>query len=97
MINTSMGVYEFYRYNVEDEYGQPILSEIPEGTIKIAIFNIAKSVQDGVSYATEEYIGLTSDKAINDTYIIQYGDIKLKVLYVIPAPRLKVQVFMSRM
>lgn len=97
MISAKKREYDYYQYDAVNGYGQPMLSEDIKGTIKMAIFNVSKAVQDGTVYSAEEYIGLTNDKGINDTYVIQYGDIKLKVLYTIPAPRLKVQVFMEKM
>lgn len=96
MISAKQKEYDFYLYDAVNGYGQPMLSEEVKGTIKMAIFNTTKSVQDGIKYSAEEYIGLTNDKNINDTYVIQYGEIKLKVLYTTPAPRLKVQVFMEK-
>jgi hypothetical protein len=96
MISAKTREYDFYQYDAVNGYGQPMLSEDVKGTVKMAVFNITKAVQDGTVYSAEEYIGLTNDKNINDTYVIQYGDMKLKVLYTIDAPRLKVQVFMEK-
>ena len=96
MINADMREYDYYLYDSVSAYGQPVLSEDARGTVKMAIYNVSKAVQDGISYSAEEFIGLTNDRSINENYAIQYGDIKLKVLYTIKAPRLKVQVFMEK-
>lgn len=90
-------VYDYYQYEGKDSYGQPMLSTEAKGTINMAIYNTVKSVNDSVDYLREEYVGLTWDKDIDETYVIQYGDKKLKVLYVVSAPRLRNQVFMTEM
>ena len=87
--------YNYYLYGDNDAYGQPKLSEEVKGTVKIAIYDNIKAVQDSPDYISDEYIGLTYDKAINDKYVIQYGDKKLKVLYTISAPSVKTQVFLK--
>lgn len=94
MINTNMREYDYYTYGDENAYGQNILSSDPTGKIKIAIFVTSQAVQDNILYKDCTYIGLTMDRAVNDTYVIQYGDEKLKVLYVQPG-RLN-QVFLKR-
>lgn len=90
-------VYDYYQYEGKDSYGQPMLSTEAKGTINMAIINTVKSVNDSADYLREEFLGLTWDKDIDDTYVIQYGDKRLKVLYVITAPRLKSQVIMTEM
>ena len=37
MINTDMRTYDYYTYATHDNYGQPILSSEPKGTIKMSI------------------------------------------------------------
>lgn len=93
MINTRMGNYEFYTYGEPNEYGQAVLSEEIKGTIKISISNISTATSDNIKYKDADYIGLTMAQ-IDDTYVIQYGEEKLKVRYVIPGGKYK-QVFMS--
>lgn len=93
MINTDMRYYNYFTYGEDDEYGQPQLSEEVKGSIKIAINTTSQSVQDNINYKDATYIGLTH-AAIDDTYVIQYGDEKLKVLYVNPKGRFK-QVFLK--
>ena len=88
-----MRLYDYYLYSAADEYGQPQLSESAQGQVKIAINIISQSVQDNINYKGASYIGLTH-ALLEDTYVIQYGDLKLKVLYVNPKGRLK-QVFMA--
>ena len=93
MINTEMRFYDYFTYGEKDEYGQPQLSEVTQGTIKMAINITSQSTQDNINYKDASYIGLTH-AAIDDTYVIQYGPEKLKVLYVNPMGRYK-QAFMK--
>ena len=93
MINTEMRFYDYFTYGEKDEYGQPQLSEKTQGTIKMAINITSQSTQDNINYKDASYIGLTH-AAIDDTYVIQYGPEKLKVLYVNPMGRYK-QAFMK--
>lgn len=93
MINTEMRFYDYFTYGEKDEYGQPQLSGETQGTIKMAINITSQSTQDNINYKDASYIGLTH-AAIDDTYVIQYGPEKLKVLYVNPMGRYK-QVFMK--
>ena len=97
MISNRIRSYDYYTYGDNNEYGQPKLSETAQGTIKMAISVMTKFVQDNVQYSNTNYIGLTLED-INDKYVIQYEDKKLKVLYVIytAVGRYK-QVFMSEM
>lgn len=93
MINTEMRFYDYFTYGEKDEYGQPQLSGETQGTIKMAINITSQSTQDNINYKDASYIGLTH-AAIDDTYVIQYGPEKLKVLYVNPMGRYK-QAFMK--
>lgn len=94
MIATTSKLYNFYLYGDDDDYGQPTLSEEVNGRVKLAIYETSQSIQDNIRYKDATYIGLTLDKNIDDTYVIEYGDIKLKVLYVNPQGRYR-QVFMT--
>ena len=96
MINADMRNYDYYLYGEEDEYGQLQAPNIVAGTIKMSIDTVVQRIQDSVIYNESEFIGLTHDKNVSDKYIIQYGDMKLKVLYVNPKGRFR-QVYMSRM
>lgn len=86
MINADMRLYEYFTYGAKDSYGQQRPSTEPQGTIKIAIHITNQTTQDNINYKGANYIGVTH-AAINDSYIIQYGDKKLKVLYVNPKGR----------
>ena len=97
MISTNTRSYDYYLYGDNDGYGQPQLSTDVVGTVKMSVYAISKTVQNGVQYTNEDYIGLTYDQNIDDTYVIQYGTEKLKVLYTIKCPNVKTQVFMARM
>ena len=93
MINADMRLYDYFTLGNKDEYGQPTLSGTPVGQIKMSINITSQNVQDNINYVNAQYIGLTNAN-VDDTYIIQYGDRRLKVLYVNPKGRMK-QVFMN--
>lgn len=95
MINTEMQTYVYYTYGAVDAYGQQTLSKTPQGFIIMAIYISSQAIQDNILYKDCSYVGLTMDNAINDSYVIQYNDEKLKVLYVQPKGRYK-QVFLKR-
>lgn len=93
MINADMRNYDYYLYGDDDGYGQAKLSEDVQGSIKMTINITSQSVQDNINYKDANYIGLTL-APIDDTYVIQYGNERLKVQYVNPRGRYK-QVFMA--
>lgn len=95
MVNTDMRVYDYFTYGDDDAYGQPQLSEEVQGTVKMAIYIASQGIQDSVTYNGTQYVGLTHD-AVTDKYVIQYGDEKLKVLFVNPTGTWK-QIYLSRM
>ena len=87
MINTEMRLYDYFQYEDENAYGQPRLSD-KKGQIKLAIYTTNQSVQDNIRYKDATYLGVTHE-SINDSFVIQYGEEKLKVLYVNPQGRYK--------
>ena len=82
MINPDMRTYNYFTYGEDNGYGQPQLSNDVQGEIKMAIYNTTQFVQENINYKGATYVGMTHDKNVNDKYVIQYGDKKLKVLYV---------------
>lgn len=82
MINADMREYDFYTYGDSDGYGQPALSKDVQGTIKMAIYETAQAIQDNIRYKNASYVGLTHNRQVNDTYVIDYENKRLKVLYV---------------
>lgn len=84
MINADMRTYNYYTYGALNEYKQPQLSPDVQGTIKIAINSTSQAIQDDIRYKDCTYMGLTHNKTVNDTFVIEYGKEKLKVLYVNP-------------
>lgn len=94
MINAQMRPYNYYTYGAPDAYGQPQLSNQAQGQVVIAINITSQSIQDNINYKNANYIGLTFDSAIDDSFVIQYNESKLKVLYVNPIGKLK-QVFLT--
>jgi hypothetical protein len=95
MITTDMRLYNFFTFGERDAYGQAILSKEPIGQIKMAINISSQSIQDNVNYSGANYIGLTHAN-VDDTYVIEYGNERLKVLYINPKGRMK-QVFLAKM
>lgn len=96
MINAIMRSYDYQTFSDENDYGQvqaPAKDAEPIGSVKMAIVTTTSAIQDNIRYKDSTYLGLTS-AAVTDKFLIKYGDIRLKVLYVEPAGRLK-QVFMS--
>lgn len=93
MINADMRLYNYFTFGELDSYGQPQLSQEVKGSIRMAINISSQSVQDNINYKDCGYIGLTHS-LLDDSYVIQYGDKKLKVLYVNPKGRLT-QVFLK--
>lgn len=94
MINADMRIYEYYTFGKQNEYGQQALSTAPVGTIKMAINISSQSVQDNINYNGCQYVGLTRDNKVNDSYIIDLNGKLVKVLYINPKGRLN-QVFMA--
>ena len=95
MINTDMRLYPYSTIGEEDAYGQQTMNNQIVNNLKMAINVAGQSVQDNINYENCQYIGLTRDK-VDNSYIIHYGNEKLKVLYVNPKGRFK-QVFLARM
>ena len=93
MINANMRLYDYYTLEKKNEYGQQLPSEDVKGTIRMAITHTGTAVQDNINYKNAKYLGLTL-AAIDDTYFIQYGEEKLKVLYIVPFGRYK-QVYLG--
>lgn len=96
MINAQMRNYDYFIFGENNAYGQPSLSEDKKGTVKMAIHLITEAIDENSFYSGANYVGLTHDSAINSTYVIQYGEERLKVLTVNPHGRLK-QVSLARM
>jgi hypothetical protein len=94
MINNEMRLYNYYTFGTYDEYGKPILTEQPQGTIKMAIYTLTQTTQNNPMYENSTYIGLTADSKVNNTYVIEYEGNRLKVLYIQPKGKFK-QVFLS--
>lgn len=94
MINADMRLYNYFSLGEQDEYGQQTMSNEPVGQIKMVINISSQSVQDNINYTGATYVGLTHAK-VDDTFVIEYGEERLKVLYVNSKGRLN-QVFMAR-
>lgn len=95
MINSNMRLYDYFTLG-ENAYGQTTLPKedaVPVGQIKMAICLTNQSIQDNINYKGATYVGFTHAK-VDDTYVIQYGSQRLKVLYINATGRLT-QVFME--
>ena len=94
MLNRDMRLYNYFTYSeTQDAYGQKVVNQEPQGKVKIAINITNQSIQDNINYKNASYVGLTQ-ATLNDHCVIEYGDVKLKVLYVNPKGRMK-QVFLA--
>lgn len=96
MINATMRNYDYYTYSAKNEYGQKTLTEKAQGKVLLAIYTLSNTVGTNINYKDATYIALTTNKAINDSFVIQYGEEKLKVLYTIPMGSFN-QVFLAAM
>lgn len=100
MITPDLREYDYYLYDENNSYGQRVLikdeqgNPKKQGTVKLAIYTTSQAVQDNINYHNAQFLALTHDKGINDTYAIQYGESVLKVLYVGYRGRYK-QVFLN--
>ena len=94
MINADMRTYNYFTFGADNAYGQRVLSDTAQGTIKMAIYSTGTSVQDNINYSDCNYVGLTAAQ-LDDSYVIQYDTEKLKVQYVQPKGRFK-QVFLQK-
>jgi len=94
MINADIRAYDYFTLGDKDAYGQATASSEVKGTIKMAIYISSQAVQDNINYKDCSYVGLTTDKSVNDKMIIQYGTEKLKVQYVNPKGRY-IQVYLK--
>ena len=90
-----MHLYNYFTFGEDDGYGMQQLSTEPKGQIKMAINISSQSTQDNILYKDCSYVGLTHAN-VDDTYVIEYENERLKVLYVNPKGRYK-QVFLKEM
>lgn len=95
MINSNFRTYNYFTFGDRDAYGQSKISKDVKGTIKIAIYPTGQSVQQNILYHNAQYVGFTQDKKVNDTFVIDYEGVKLKVLYTNASGRYK-QVFLAK-
>ena len=94
MINAQMKLYNYSTFGALDEYGQETLSASPVGTIRLALNTSNITTGDNIKYKDATYTALTFDSLVNDSFVIHYGEERLKVLYVMPFGRYK-QVFLK--
>lgn len=86
--------YNYYTL-VDSEYGGKTADfTSPTGVVNMAIQLNNMAMNSNTIYTSANFVGLTQED-IDDTYIIEYGNEKLKVLYVYPEGKYK-QVFMQR-
>lgn len=98
MIFSNMRNYDYWLITVNEDYQQEVLPNAdaePTGQVKLSIYPTSTGTQENILYANCSYVGLTFDAEIDEKYIIQYGNERLKVMYKQPIGRYK-QVFMKR-
>ena len=96
MINTQFKAYDYYKYST-NSYGQSTPSNEVVGQVTLAINTINQAVGDSILYKNASYIALTWDKDIDDTYLVQYDNERLKVLYVSAPSKYKLrQVYLQK-
>ena len=98
MINANFRQYNYFTLGTKHEYGQDTLppkDPTPVGKVTMSINLTSQSVQDNINYKGAQYMGLTHAQ-VDDTYVIEYGEERLKALYVNTSGRLN-QVFMEKM
>lgn len=95
MINTNMRTYNYFTLGENNGYGQPTLSPNPVGTIRMAIYIASQSIQENINFLDCNLVGLTMND-VDDTYVIEVGSNKMKVLYIQPQGRYK-QVYMKQL
>ena len=76
-----------------DEYGQPKVDNTEKECL-MAISVTKHSPVDNPLYIDSEYTGITMDNNLNDKCIVNYNEMKLKILYILKG-RFN-QVFMQR-
>lgn len=98
MINAQMKPYPYWIYEEENEYGESTVSieTNPVGTIKMSINTLNQQTVDSILYKDANYIGLTLENGVDDSYVFQFGDERLKVVFVNPIGRYK-QIYLARM
>lgn len=89
-----MRLYDYFTFGEKNACGQSKLSPEVQGQVKMAINVSTQATQDNIQYKNATYVGLTHAE-VDDTFVIKYGEERLKVLYVNPKGRLK-QVFMNK-
>ena len=94
MINADMRYYNYFTLGEKDAYGQQTLSNTPTGKIKMAINVSNQNIQGNINYKDAQYIGLKLAE-VNDSFVIEYKNEKLKVLYTVPFGRYT-QVFLAK-
>ena len=96
MIQSQMKQYPYYLVGQKNSYGEEDLDfTSSSGSIEMAINILSQAVEESILYSDAEYIGLTRQD-INDNYIIEFDNKKLKVKYVNKLGRLN-QVFLKGM
>lgn len=88
--------YNYFTFGEKNGYGQPQLSQEIQGQVKMAINYVTETISDNAIYSDAQFTGLTFDNSIDSSYVIEYEDMRLKVLHVNKAGRFN-QVFMKKM
>lgn len=62
----------------------------------MAIYTQTTNIIDSVRYKDATYMGLTTSPLLDESAVIEYGEEKLKVLYIVPDGRYK-QVYLKNL
>ena len=88
MIETGMRVYPLWLIPEDKDRYRERVEPVEAGTARLSISLYAQSVADNVNYKDCQYIGLTNDRTITESHLIQYGNKRLKVKLVSPSGRM---------
>jgi hypothetical protein len=96
LINAKFRQYNYFTIgtNAAGQQVMPPKDAEPVGKVAMSINLTSQTIRDNINYKDAQYVGLTHAK-VDDTYVIEFGEERLKVLYVNPFGRLN-QVFMAR-
>ncbi|MBQ0088116.1 MAG: hypothetical protein KBT27_02150 [Prevotellaceae bacterium] len=86
MINADFRSYNYYKYGTKNAYGEEVVDyTAAAGQIVLAIYLVGQELSGNINYKDASYVGFAlTTTAIDETYVINYGGKKLKVLYVFP-------------
>jgi hypothetical protein len=84
MINADFKRYQYYTYSTNpNAYGERTLNTTSSGTIDLAIYLMSQELSGNINYKDASYVAFAPiTQQLDDTYVINYNNKMLKVLYV---------------